>query len=78
MYYHISMEENKINLFTQREKEVLALILKGYKNNEIAKELFITNHTVKAHLAKIYDKIGVNNKVQAAIYVLQNGMDKYL
>ena len=72
------MEENKINLLTHREKEILALMLQGYQNKDISERLFITNHTVKVHLAKIYEKFGVKNRVQATIYILNNHLDKEL
>ena len=72
------MEENKIKLLTQREKEVLALMFRGYQNKDIADKLFITYHTVKAHLAKIYEKLEVKNRVQATIYILNNHLDKEL
>ena len=72
------MEENKIKLLTQREKEVLALMFRGYQNKDIADKLFITYHTVKAHLAKIYEKLEVKNRVQATIYILSNHLDKEL
>ena len=52
---------------TERERNVLYYLVQGYKNNEIGDELNISVHTVKAHLEAIYDKLGVNNRVQAAI-----------
>ena len=62
--------------FTEREKEVLFLLLKGLNNKEISKRLFISNHTTKAHVASIYKKLGVMNRVQAAIKSMQVGADK--
>ncbi len=52
---------------TEREIEVLQLVVLGYSNKEIGKKLFITNHTVKAHLTQIYKKLGVTNRTAAAI-----------
>ena len=66
---------NKIKMLTQREKEVLSLLLKGYKNQVIAEKLYITRHTVKAHLANIYKKLGVRNRTQVAIYVLSKQLE---
>ena len=63
--------------FTDREKEVLFLLMKGLNNKEISKELFISNHTTKAHVAAIYKKLGVSNRVQAAIKCILLGVDKY-
>ena len=62
--------------FTEREKEVLFLLLKGLHNKEISKRLFISNHTTKAHVASIYKKLGVMNRVQAAIKSMKLGADK--
>ena len=52
---------------TQREKEVLKLLIKGYSNPTIARVLSVSIHTIKVHLEKIYSKLGVNNRVCAAI-----------
>ena len=62
--------------FTKREKEVLCLLLEGLNNNEISEKLCITRHTTKAHLASIYKKLGVDNRVQAAIMCVKLGLDK--
>ena len=59
---------------TERELEVLMLIVLGYSNKEIAKTLFITEHTVKAHLTKIYRKLGVTNRTAAAVKAKENGI----
>lgn len=67
----------KMEIFTDREKEVLLLLLLGLNNREISKKLFISNHTTKAHVASIYKKLGVANRVQAAIKSVLLGADKY-
>jgi len=61
---------DEINNITQREKEVLTLIAQGKSNDEIAKIMVISNHTVKAHIESIYKKLNVHNKVQAAVYAV--------
>ncbi len=58
-------------MFTKRENDVINLLIKGYNNNEISEKLMITNHTTKAHLASIYQKLGVANRVQATVKYLQ-------
>lgn len=60
--------------FTEREKDVLYLLAKGLNNNEIADKLCVSIHTVKAHLASIYHKLGVYNRVQAAVKSVQEGL----
>ena len=62
--------------FTERERDVLFLLLKGLNNKEISKKLFISNHTTKAHVASIYKKLGVSNRVQAAIKSMKLGAEK--
>ncbi len=64
------MDNVRIDILTQREKEILDLLILGYSNQKIAKALFISIHTVKAHIESIYRKFGVHNKVQAAIYAV--------
>ncbi len=61
--------------FTEREREVLFLLLRGLNNKEISKKLFISNHTTKAHVASIYKKLGVSNRVQAAIKSMKLGAE---
>ena len=64
------MDNVRIDILTQREKEILDLLILGYSNQKIAKALFISIHTVKAHIESIYRKFEVHNKVQAAIYAV--------
>ncbi len=63
--------------FTERERDVLYLLLLGLNNKEISKRLFISNHTTKAHVASIYKKLNVSNRVQAAIKSIKIGADKF-
>ena len=50
---------------TEREKEVLQMISRGYKNSEIAEKLFVSENTVKTHIKNIYIKLDVKNRVEA-------------
>ena len=52
---------------TKREKDVLYLLIKGKSNLEIAKELFVSRCTIKAHVANILQKLGVEDRVQAVV-----------
>ena len=54
---------------TNREKDVCNLIIKGLSNKEIAEELYISVHTVKANLEHIYEKLKISNRVLLAIYI---------
>ena len=54
------------NPLTKREQEVLQLIIKGYKYNQICESLFISIDTVKSHIRHIYEKLQVGSKIEAA------------
>ena len=59
---------------TPREREVLDLLLRGMSNPEICAELFISDATVKTHVARILAKLGVRDRVQAVIYGYEHGL----
>ncbi|MCL5265416.1 MAG: response regulator transcription factor [Chloroflexi bacterium] len=59
---------------TEREKEVLQLVITGATNKEIASMLFISENTVKNHLCNILDKLHLQNRIQAAAYALREGL----
>jgi len=56
---------------SKREREILALLMRGKKNKEIAKDLFISENTVKVHVYNIYKKLGVNSRL-AILDLLKN------
>lgn len=57
---------------TGREAQILKLITEGYSNNEIAKELFVSINTTKAHVASILQKLEVDDRLQAALKALKH------
>jgi DNA-binding NarL/FixJ family response regulator len=59
---------------TQREHDILALLSEGRANREIAGQLYLSEKTVKAHLAAIFRKLGVTNRTQAAMMAVQMGV----
>src|SRR5512142_2470857 len=59
---------------TEREKQVLQLIVRGAQNKEIAFQLNITERTVKAHLASIFNRLGVNSRTEAAALAIRMGL----
>jgi len=59
---------------TQRENDILELLAEGRANRDIAQALFLSEKTVKAHLAAIFRKLGVTNRTQAAMMAVQMGV----
>ncbi|MDY7002982.1 MAG: response regulator transcription factor [Cyanobacteriota bacterium] len=64
----------KIDRLTERELEVLQLIVSGCSNAEIAKKLYITVGTVKTHVRSILNKLCANDRTQAAVRALRSGL----
>ncbi|MGD8998194.1 MAG: response regulator transcription factor [Anaerolineae bacterium] len=61
-------------VLSERECEVLALVVEGFTNREIGDELGIARNTVKNHLRSVYAKLNVNNRTQAAAYAVGHGL----
>ncbi|MBS0447517.1 MAG: response regulator [Proteobacteria bacterium] len=62
-----------IDELSPREREILAQIARGASNKEIARALFIAETTVKIHVQHILRKLGLNSRVQAAVYLTERG-----
>ena len=61
-------------LLSDRELEVLRLLAEGLDNNEIGLRLYLSPTTVKRHVSAIFSKLGVSNRVQAAIWAVRAGL----
>ena len=61
-------------LLTRRELEILRFVARGYTNGEVARALWVTDETVKYHLANVYRKLHVSNRLDAVAWAAENGL----
>jgi DNA-binding NarL/FixJ family response regulator len=59
---------------TEREIGILRLIAEGRSNKEIAAALYLTEGTIKGYVSNIFDKLGVEDRTQAALYAVKHGL----
>jgi DNA-binding NarL/FixJ family response regulator len=62
-----------VPLLTPREEQVVALVAEGLGNRQIARELNLSEHTVKKYLFRIFEKLGVSTRVELVLYAMNNG-----
>lgn len=67
-------EVNSPPILSNREREILKLIAKGYSNQEIAAELYLSLGTVKSYVRMILNKLSVDDRVQAAALAVREGL----
>lgn len=67
---------SEIPLFTERETEILRLLFQGYSNRQIAETLFLAEGTVKNYLSAIFQKLHVEDRVQAVLKAKELGFDQ--
>ena len=58
------------NLLSRRQKEIVALVADGRSNREISQALHLSEHTVKNYILRIFDKLGLSNRVELIMYVV--------
>ena len=69
-----STRQHDLEALTEREADVLRWMARGLGNQEIAEKLFVSEATIKTHVAHILDKLRVDNRVQAVIAAYESGM----
>jgi DNA-binding NarL/FixJ family response regulator len=69
-------QEELFNSLSQRQREIISLVVDGLTNREIANTLIITENTVKVHLRNILDKLEVRNRQQLAAFAVQGGFSE--
>jgi DNA-binding NarL/FixJ family response regulator len=70
-------EQNLIWIFTRRESEIIAKIMLGLTNQQIAESLGISSRTVKHHLTNIFRKLGIASRTQLALWIALNAKSKH-
>jgi len=66
--------EERFAELSLRERDVLQLMAKGLSNDEIAQQLFISPHTVKNHVSRIYQKLGIDDRTKVVIWAVRLGL----
>ncbi len=64
------------SLLSGREREIVVLVSQGFRNKEIAEKMFISEQTVKNHLHNIFDKLGVSDRLELALYAIHKKINE--
>jgi DNA-binding NarL/FixJ family response regulator len=67
--------DSPLSRLSPRERQVLALLSRGWDNARIGKDLFISQHTVRTHVQNILEKLGMHSKLEAATYAMQRSTE---
>ena len=70
----VSVPREEARLLTSRERQILSAIVAGLTNREIAEKLSISEDTVKHHLSRIFDKLGVSHRLELAMFAVTHGL----
>ncbi len=78
LFHHETREEHDAGValprLSPREQQILRLLVEGYSNEEIARQLECAYPTVRTHLAHLYNKLDVGDRVSAAVFALRHGL----
>ena len=67
------LNSNGKNLLPPREEQVVALVAEGLSNRQVARELKLSEHTVKKYLFRVFDKLGISTRVELVLYAMNHG-----
>ncbi|MFF1308342.1 response regulator [Streptomyces sp. NPDC058307] len=68
------LTDERLDVLTDREREVLALVARGLNNTEIAEKLFLGETTVKTHVARILNKLHLRDRIEAVVTAYESGL----
>jgi two-component system, NarL family, nitrate/nitrite response regulator NarL len=69
------MAASPLSRLSPRERQVLALLSRGWDNAQIGRDLFISQHTVRTHIQNILEKLGMHSKLEAATFAMQRSTE---
>jgi two-component system nitrate/nitrite response regulator NarL len=70
-----SSADSPLARLSPRERQVLALLRRGWDNARIGRDLYISQHTVRTHIQNILEKLGMHSKLEAATFAMQQSME---
>jgi DNA-binding NarL/FixJ family response regulator len=70
------VNSNGKSMLTAREEQVVALVVDGLSNREVASELGLSEHTIKTYLMRIFDKLGISTRVELVLYAVSHGENR--
>jgi DNA-binding NarL/FixJ family response regulator len=67
--------DSPLSRLSPRQRQVLALLSRGWDNARIGRDLFISQHTVRTHIQNILEKLGMHSKLEAATFAMQRSLE---
>jgi DNA-binding NarL/FixJ family response regulator len=74
----IDRPNSPLSRLSPRERQVLALLSRGWNNAQIGRDLFISQHTVRTHIQNILEKLGMHSKLEAATFAMRRSVEQEL